>query len=71
MSTLTPSGPYAAPLKVCPHCSTISQTDMQRCPSCNRSYRRRTRMLHALLWLIWLWIGFGVLAWLAVGLALR
>lgn len=31
-----------APQRVCPHCATVAATAADRCPWCERSYRRRT-----------------------------
>jgi hypothetical protein len=31
-----------APQRVCPHCATVAATGSDRCPWCERSYRRHT-----------------------------
>jgi ribosomal protein L40E len=54
--------------KVCPRCSTISQTDAQRCPHCGKGYRRRNVALTVVLTLLALWFAFAVLSWLAAAL---
>ncbi|HEX7291203.1 MAG TPA: hypothetical protein VF250_08765 [Conexibacter sp.] len=54
--------------KVCPRCSTISQTDAQRCPHCGKGYRRRNVVLTVLLTLLGIWLGFMLLGWLAAAL---
>ena len=54
------------PQKVCPCCSTISQTDAQRCPHCGKGYRRRNVALTVVLTLLGLWFGLTLLSWLAV-----
>jgi hypothetical protein len=33
---------FTAPTKVCPHCGAQAQTTADRCPNCNKKYKRRT-----------------------------
>lgn len=68
MSISLSQGGLGDPLKVCPRCSTISQTAESRCPSCGKGYRRRNVALTVVLTLVGLWFVFSVLSWLAVAL---
>lgn len=54
--------------KVCPRCSTISQTDAADCPHCGNSYRRRNVAVTVVLTLLAIWLGLMVLGWLAAAL---
>ena len=54
--------------KVCPRCSTISQTDARSCPHCGKSYRRRNVAVTVVLTLLAIWLGLMVLGWLAAAL---
>jgi len=54
--------------KVCPRCSTISQTDAQNCPHCGKGYRRRNVALTVVITLLWLWIAWMVFNYLAMAL---
>ncbi|PTL60178.1 hypothetical protein [Paraconexibacter algicola] len=37
-----PSGAPPQPQRLCPHCSTVSQTTARDCPFCRRSFHRRS-----------------------------
>jgi len=68
MSSLSAPEPVVTLQKLCPRCSTISQTDAEHCPHCGKGYRRRNLALIVLVTLAGLWIGWVVLSWVLVGL---
>lgn len=41
---------FTPPTKVCPHCGVQAQTTSDRCPNCNKRYRKRGRGLRIAGW---------------------
>lgn len=45
-----PDQEFTPPTKVCPHCGAQSQTTGDRCPNCNKRYRKRGRGVRIAGW---------------------
>lgn len=40
---------FTAPTKNCPHCGAMSQTTADRCPNCNKKFKKKSPVLKILL----------------------
>jgi hypothetical protein len=46
------TAPFAAPVKVCPHCGAQAQTVDMKCPNCGKKYKKKSPVLKILLGIV-------------------